>query len=189
MLACAAGIAAAFLLFCVYLKWQPFLARLEIPLFIAAAPLAGWLLQQSRPLWLTLPVCLFLLSGARNAALQNWTRPLKGPNSLWTSRRDDDYFRDMAQWNNRASYLESVDAVARSGCTLVGIDISENQLEYPFQALLRERRPGVQFVHPGPAAQPCAVLCPDCEGNLQKIALYQSIGRPRVIGRFLLFLH
>ena len=82
----------------------------------------------------------------------------------------------MGQWNNRASYLESVDRTARSGCTAVGLDISENQLEYPFQALLRERNPQVRFVHTGVAnasaryvgadtLHPCAVWCPDCIGN------------------------
>jgi hypothetical protein len=92
-----------------------------------------------------------------------------------------------------------VEAVARSGCGLVGLDISENQLEYPFQALLRERNRGVRFIHTGvenasaryypvPMPRPCAVLCLDCIGNTGKIALYQGIGPPRAIGRFLLFM-
>jgi hypothetical protein len=105
----------------------------------------------------------------------------------------------MGQWNNHASYLESVDRTARSGCTEVGLDISENQLEYPFQVLLRERNPRVHFMHTGvtnasaryaaaAVPSPCAVLCPDCIANQQKIALYRDIGPPIEIGRFLLFL-
>jgi hypothetical protein len=35
---------------------------------------------------------------------------------------------------------------------------------------------------------PCAVLCPDCIANQQKIALYREVGPPIEIGRFLLFL-
>jgi hypothetical protein len=188
----AAGLLGAFLLFCLYLKWQPFLARLEVPLFVAAAPLGGWLLERFRPGWLALIVGLFLVSGARSALFENWTRPLKGPHSLFTKSRDESYFNDMGQWNNRASYVEAVDRVARSRCDVVGLDISENQLEYPFQALLRERNPRVRFVHSG-AGYPavpgmCAVLCLDCIGNQQKMALYRRLGPPIEIGRFLLFM-
>jgi hypothetical protein len=81
----------------------------------------------------------------------------------------------------------------------VGIDASENQLEYPFQVLLRQRVPAVRFVHTGvenpsvrytepKAPAPCAVLCLDCIANQKKIAMYQPVGEPLVIGRFLLFL-
>ena len=195
----AAGLLAAFLLFCLYLKWQPFLARLELPLFVLGAPLAAFLVDKLRYPAATVLLGLFLANNARPALFQNWTRPLKGPHSLAATGRDNNYFRDMGQWNNRASYVESVDQTARSGCTDVGLDISENQLEYPFQALLRERNPRVHFVHtgvvnasaryaPADSPPPCAVLCPDCIGNQQKIALYREMGPPIEIGRFLLFL-
>jgi hypothetical protein len=195
----AAGLAGAFLLFCFYLKWQPFLGRLELPLFVLAAPLGGMLLESLRPAWLAAPVCLFLLAGARLALFENWTRPLRGPHSLWVEARDDAYFNDMGQWDNRASYLGAVDLAARSACDTVGLDISENQIEYPFQTLLLRARPSVRFVHTGVGnasaryypphpPRPCAVLCLDCIGNRAKLALYAPIGEPVVIGRFLLFL-
>jgi hypothetical protein len=195
----AAGLLAAFLLFCFYLKWQQFMVRLELPLFVLGAPLAAWFLIQLRPTILTALVCLFLLGGARLPALQNWTRPLKGPHNLLTTSRDDNYFNDMVQWSNGPSYKEAVDRVARTNCNLVGIDISQNQLEYPFQALLRERNPQVRFVHTGVAnasaryyaaerRQPCAVLCPDCAGVQSKIDMYRSMGPPQTIDRFLLWI-
>jgi hypothetical protein len=182
----AAGLLAAFLLFCLYLKWQPFLARLELPLFVLAAPLGAWILDRLRPQWLALLVCAFLVSGARLPLFANWIRPLTGPHSLFKESRVENYFNDMGQWNNQASYVESVDRVARSGCRVVEIDISENQLEYPFQALLRERDPRVIFTHAG-TPRPCAVLCPDCIGNQKKIEIYRDVGTPIEIGRFLLF--
>jgi hypothetical protein len=195
----AAGLLAAFLLFCLYLKWQPFLARLELPLFVLGAPLAAFLVDKLRYPAATVLLALFLANNARPALFQNWTRPLKGPHSLAATARDNNYFRDMGQWDNRASYMESVDRTARSGCTDVGLDIGENQLEYPFQALLRERNSHVHFVHTGVVnasaryaasnSPPlCAVLCPDCLGNQQKIALYREVGPPIEIGHFLLFL-
>ena len=145
----AAALFTAFLLFCLYLKWQPFLARLELPLFVLGAPLAAFLVEKLRYPAVAVVLALFLVNNARPALFENWTRPLKGPHSLLATARDDNYFSDMGQWNNRASYLESVDRAARSGCTQIGLDISENQLEYPFQALLRERNPQVRFVHTG----------------------------------------
>jgi len=182
----AAGLVGAWILFCVYLKWQPFLARLELPLFVLASPLAAWALDRLRPTWPALIVCAFLVNGARPALFENWTRPLKGPHSLFTKSRDQNYFNDMGQWNNRESYMESVERVARSGCKVVGLDISENQLEYPFQALLREREQQVVFSHTV-TGDTCAVLCLDCIGNQQKIAIYGAVGAPVEVGRFLLF--
>jgi len=195
----AAGLAAAFLLFCFYLKWQEFMVRLELPLFVLGAPLAAYLLRAIRPAILPILVCLFLVDGARRPATENWTRPLKGPLSLWITARDNNYFSDMVQWDNRITYLEVVERTARSGCTRIGLDISQNQLEYPFQALLRERNPQVRFEHTGvenasaryyaaQRMQPCVVLCPDCEGNQKKIAMYRSIGPPETVGHFLLFI-
>jgi hypothetical protein len=194
----AAALFTAFLLFCFYLKWQPYLARLELPLFVLAAPLAALLLDRLRPRPLALLACLFLLGVARNAILQNWTRPLKGPHNLFVTARDDNYFNDMVQFNNRASYLPAVTLAVRSGCRTVGIDITRNQLEYPFQALLLERAPLVRFVHTGVAnasaryapanpPRPCAVVCLDCAGHADKIALYRAFGPPVTVGTFLWF--
>lgn len=194
-----AGLLAAFLLFCFYLRWQLYMVRLELPLFALAAPLAAAFLEALRPVILSLLVCLFLAANARLPLVQNWTRPLGGQHSLFVATRDENYFRDMVQWDNRASYLPAVDLTARSGCTTVGIDISQNQLEYPFQALLRERNPAVRFLHTGvenasaryiPVNQPrpCAVLCLDCAGLPRKVALYSAIGPPIEMGHFLLFL-
>ncbi len=189
----AAALVTAFLIFCFYLKWQPFLARLELPLFVLAAPLAAWALSKlPYSAILTAAVCLFLVANARLPLFENWTRPLRGPHSLFVTTRDNNYFNDMSQWNNRDSYLESVRRTARTGCNTVAMDITENQLEYPFQALLRERNPRVRFFHsmPGVAIyeRPCAVFCPDCAGIPRKIAIHQ-IGPPQQIGRFLLFLN
>ena len=199
------ALVAAFLLFCLYLKWQPYLARLELPLFVLGAPLAAFALAGEGPRRMRTPravglalVCLFLAGGARPSVLENWTRPLKGPHNLFVTSRDDSYFADMSQWDNRPWYLEAVNRAARSGCRNVGIDITEYQLEYPFQALLRERDASVRFIHTGVTnasaryypplmPQPCAVLCFECADNQRKIALYEGVGQPVEIGRFLLF--
>lgn len=163
----------AFVPFCAYLKWQPFMARMFLPLFVMAAPLASLV----RPLWLQLALCALLLDSARRPALDNWTRPLTGARSVLLTPREQQYFSDMTQWKEDwPAYWAAVDEMRRSGCKVVAIDASHFQLEYPLEALLRQRVPGALFLHspvrnasiryPQPVnAPPCAFLCLHCAGG------------------------
>ena len=195
----ALSLVCGFVTFCAYLKWAPFVARYQLPLFVLGAPLAsvveefGW--RWLRPAWIQLGLCLFLLSAARLPALENWVRPLRGPNSVLRVPRDDQYFADMTQWNNRASYFAAAGALEASQCATIGIDINNLQLEYPLQALLREARPGAQFVHtgvanlsrryaPSVAAAPCAVACLDCAGDEARLDLYSAFPTRFIAGKF-----
>ena len=199
----ALALVCGFVAFCAYLKWAPFVARYQLPLFVLGAPLAcvveeiGW--QWLRPLWIQLAVCVFLLSGARLPALENWVRPLRGPRSVLHVSRDSQYFSDMVQWNDRADYLAAVGALQGSSCRTIGIDIHNLQLEYPLQALVREARPDAQFVHAGVdnvsrryappvAAAPCAIACLDCLGDDARLNLYRSFPTRVAAGKFVVLL-
>ena len=148
--------------------------------------------------WLLLPVCLFLADTARLPALQNWTRPLRGPNNLFSIPRDRAYFTDMPSPDAEQSYRGAAAAILGSGCRAVAIDAGEGQLEYPLQALLRERDPAMRFQHAGVAngtrgyaprnqPPPCAVVCLECAGKPGKLAQYQSVGQPAAFGGLVLF--
>ncbi len=180
------GLLLGFTAFCAYLKWQPFSARLLLPLFVLGAPLAGVILDRSCGM-IQITLCIILLNNSRPPVLENWVRPLKGPRSVLRMPRDSQYFADMTQWDNQASYVKAVDLMARSRCNVIGIDITDFQLEYPLQALLRERNPAVGFVHsgvlnassrypPSIAAVPCAVVCLDCAGDTKRLTLYREFG-------------
>jgi len=193
-----AAVLCAFVLFCFYLKWQPFEARLLLPLFVLCAPVAGIGLGCVRFPVVQALICLFLLNNARPALFENWTRPWKGPNSIWTTPRDSRYFADMSQWPVRDSYPQAVDLVMRSGCKSIGIDANQFQLEYPFEALLLERDRSYRFTHVGvknasakyaarDPKRPCVVLCLRCAGLPSKIDDYKAHGAPVQIGDFLLF--
>jgi dolichyl-phosphate-mannose-protein mannosyltransferase len=196
-----AALVAGFVAFCAYLKWQPFMARLLLPLLVAAAPMAG-IIGEIRPvitaLAVEIPLCLLLLANARLPLLQNWTRPLQGPAGILRVPRDDQYFTDMHQWDNRDSYLQSADLIARTRCGTVGIDINNLQLEYPLMALLRERMPSIQFLHtavanpsqsylPPVATPPCAIACLDCAVDTTRLSLYKEFPQSAVIGKFVIF--
>ncbi len=185
--------------FSFYLKWQPYTARMFVALFVLGAPLVGVVLEQARWAVVQVAVCVFLLSNVRLAVLQNWVRPLTGPASIFSTSRDDKYFSDLGQLNNRQSYWNSLATLERSGCRTVGMDITNYQWEYPLEALLRERRPGTLFVHvnvanrsaayrqPVPSA-PCAVVCFDCAGDAARLDLYQGFPRSVTVDKFVIFL-
>ena len=195
----ALSLVLAFLAFCAYLKWQPFMARLFLPLFVLGAPLVSTI----RPPWIQAALFIFLLDGARRPALENWVRPLKGPHSVLTTPRDVQYFADMTQWRDDwPAYRASTAAVEKSGCGVIGgvigIDIANFQLEYPLQALLRERNPQIKFEHTGVEnassryrqpvdSAPCAVVCLHCIGDEHRLSLYREF--PTVVpeGRFAIF--
>jgi hypothetical protein len=139
------GLILGFVLFCAYLKWQPFMARMFLPLFVLACPAVIIL----RPKIVQFALVFLLLDMAKPFLFENWVRPLKGPHSLLRTSRDEAYFNDLHEWNMQTQTLESVDVTARTGCLLVGIDTNDLQIEYPFEVLLKERNPRVQFVHVG----------------------------------------
>jgi 4-amino-4-deoxy-L-arabinose transferase-like glycosyltransferase len=199
----ALALVCGFVVFCAYLKWAPFVARYQLPLFVLGAPLAavveefGW--RWLRPLWIQLAICLFLLSGARLPAIENWVRPLRGPRSVLRVSRDNQYFADMTHWENRASYFAAASALEGSACRTIGIDIHNLQLEYPLQALVREARPDAQFVHtgvdnvsrryaPSVAAVACAIACLDCLGDDARLNLYRAFPTRVIAGKFVVLL-
>jgi hypothetical protein len=117
-------------------------------------------------------LCLFLLSGARLPLFQNWIRPLTGPDSVFRTSREQQYFADMTHWHNRQAYLDTVAAIRRTNCYTIGIDANRNSLEYPLQALLLRADKRYRFVHTGvhnasakyaqAGTTPCLVACIDC---------------------------
>lgn len=143
------GLLAGFILFCAYLKWQPYMARMFLPLFVLACPAVIVI----RPKLLQLALVVLLLDTAKPYLLENWVRPLKGPNSILRTTRDSQYFNDLHLWNIEAKTRDQVESAATSGCSFIGIDINDLQLEYPFEALLRERSPQARFVHVNVANQ------------------------------------
>ena len=109
--------------------------------------------------------------------------------------RDAQYFADMVQWDNAASYFAAAAVLKDAHCRAIGIDIQNLQLEYPLQALLRRSTPQVQFVHtgvinasvrydPSVAEAPCAVACLDCKDDTTRLSLYAHFPNRVVIGKF-----
>ena len=72
-------------------------------------------------------------------------------------------------------------------------------MEYPLQALLRERKPEAKFIHTGvqnasaryrqpTGALPCVVVCLDCAEDAKRLELYRDFHAGVRIGKFVIFL-
>ncbi len=194
-----ASIVFGFVVFCAYLKWQPFMARLVLPLFVLGAPLTGILETLISPTVLQIAVSLLLLDTARLPTLENWVRPLRGSASIFRSSRDSRYFADLTSWRETwPSYHSAIEQISTSQCRVIGIDDTNFQLEYPLQSLLRERNPGILLVptgvdnpsirYPPPVkASPCAIVCMQCVNNPRRLALYQAFPDKTTTGGFVIF--
>ena len=199
------ALVAGFITFCAYLKWQPFEARLFLPLLVASSPLAGLALDRGKNAkaglvrtTVQIALCLFLLTNARRPAFENWVRPLKGERSVLRMSRDGQYFSDMSQWNNRPTYEKTVELLAAGDCRTIGIDATNLSLEYPLMALLRERRPDALFVHAGVsnsssrfgapvAGTPCTIVCMNCVDDPARVRLYGAYPIRSNVDKFVVF--
>ena len=133
LLAAMLCVAAAALLFCLVLKWQPWGSRLHLPLFLLAAPIIGAAIESTRRKWAPRALAGLLLIAALPWVLLNQSRPLVGPESILTAER---LKRDSA---TMANYVGAVTFAAKhmgDQCTEVGLYLRPDDLEYAFWVLL-----------------------------------------------------
>lgn len=162
------------LLFCAYLKWQPFMLRMFLPLY-ALAMAAASLGVARLPALLQVAVMIFLIDGCRLPLFKAWVRPLVGPGSVLVQPREQQYFSDMTVWHVKDKYFAAIDELRRLPCRDIGMDIEKFQLEYPLQAILLKQDPAYRFVHVGTTnaskmyegrtsnVRPCVIVCLACD--------------------------
>jgi Dolichyl-phosphate-mannose-protein mannosyltransferase len=158
------AVAGGFVLFCAVLRWQPWHSRLQLPLFVLAAPFVALVFGAlSRPLLAALGAALLL--GAVPYALNNAARPLVGPASVLAVGREQQYFANRPAL--RAPFLAARDALAELGCRRLGYLAQGNDWEYPLWALTEAADRPLEIEHvavPNASARfarpfsPCAVV-------------------------------
>jgi 4-amino-4-deoxy-L-arabinose transferase-like glycosyltransferase len=154
-------------LFCLLIKWQTYLSRLYLPLFVLWAPLIGVALQ--RYARLTLAVALVIIAAASPYLLINEARPLLGENSVLSASAIGQSFRQGQ--GKLPGYIGATNFVRSLGCSEVGLLLGWADWEYPFWVLLPETGLGrVRLEHVGvengsrrfpispPRFSPCAIL-------------------------------
>jgi len=139
----AALVGLSFLLFCAYLRWQPWHARFHLPYFLLLLPVAGVTLVLAWSPWPVRTVAGGLFALALVCIGWNRSRPLLTGSEFIFQPREQQYFLQVPRLYVPAAQVAG-DIVA-AGCQTVGLQARHDffagldELEYPTWVLLRNR--------------------------------------------------
>lgn len=152
--------------------------RYQLPFFVLAAPIFGYLISRLEIRWLQVLFTVGLLVAAIPWILLNNTRPIIGM-PPWPTKIESIFVADQGQIlmaNNpalRDDYELSTDAVRASGCRQVGLIVDQSFLEYAFWWFLDGPQSGIEIRiivseeddYPSVVEdfQPCTVVCTHCQ--------------------------
>lgn len=147
-----AAVAVSFVVFCGWLRWQPWHQRLLLPLLVLMAPISAAALSNLRHRWPMALAAIVTFSAALPAFTCHF-RPLFGPRSIFVCGRFESlsiHHPGTGQFFSRLCDL----AASLHPRTVGFLDVEENSYEYTVMVGLQERlseSPPV-FLHANPLA-------------------------------------
>jgi hypothetical protein len=139
----ALAIVAGFVLFCAYVRWQPWHSRLLLPLMMAASAFTGVVMERIWNRHVSLALAMVLPLFAAPLIIRNTGHPLIGRSSIFRLDRDARYClrrRDLLP-----QYRRIVDLAVQNHCREVGLLMGGDDWEYPLDMMLRSALPGIRI--------------------------------------------
>ncbi len=129
------GLLLGFILFVTFCKWQPWISRLQLPLFIFSVPFIAIMLSRMKRNILLVLAILFVIASLP-WVLKNESRNLIGRNNIFSLKRSSLYFKNRPPLE--PSYVKTVSYLSENKINKIGILCSEDDWEYPLWPLLTE---------------------------------------------------
>ena len=127
----------SFILFCAYLRWQPWHSRFHLAYFVLLMPSAAIVCVTMLPRWCNSLLAMALFSMAYVCLFYNGGAPINTDSDFITLPREQQYF--AYQRALYTPYAQVADEIITSGCQQVGLKLDYESWEYPFWVLLHNR--------------------------------------------------
>lgn len=171
------AVVAGYLIYCFSVRWNPWVTRVDLPLFVLLSPISAAVLVGRDGRGLAAPVCLLLFLVCQPFVFFNHIRPLlasglSGVPPILQADRDTQYFAHIPEFH--APYKAAIEFLRETECRRLGLSTSAYlPWEYPIWPLartsgmkdLRVRHIGVdnetaelQTQAPFKDFEPCALL-------------------------------
>jgi hypothetical protein len=141
----AISLIIAFILFCTYLKWQPWHSRLHLPLFVLYAPLVGIFFSRGR-MKVASPFLVILLTiSALPYLFLNQTRPIIREKNIFNTSREKAYF--FSRPDLYRPYQKTANILGEKKYSNIGIIGDIDFWEYPFWVMIGKKDPLYRIEH------------------------------------------
>jgi len=143
----ATCILLAFLMFCGYVRSQPFHTRLLMPLLVISSPFVAIVMERNWKKNLGCWIALVLAPIGATCVMSNHLHPYWGRHGIFSTDRTSRYFLNLPRLE--APCRKIADEASKLRVKQVGLILDSNDLEYPLDVLLKRVDPSIR-VEPMP---------------------------------------
>ncbi len=126
----------AFLLFCLFLRWQPWASRLHLPVFVLCSALFGLVSVKILSQKGQFIIIAFLFVMALPWLFLNTSRPLLGPRNIFQVARAEQYLSNRPK--TYSAYRRVASVAGQLRCSQIGLIMNGDSGEYPLWIYLEE---------------------------------------------------